>query len=105
VNICKNEIHIKNSLIDSSVTAVNGEEVEHKSSVSRQVSTTSHAISGDHVLILRPHDAHNTGQLTHFHINDEINELQKDLKFLEFIQNDDVENVEKFIQVTTAHTV
>jgi len=40
-----------------------------------------------------------SGDAAHFDIKNEIEEFEKDLNFLQFIQSDDVYNVERFIQV------
>lgn len=39
------------------------------------------------------------GELAHFDIKTELDEFEKDLNFLKFIQSDDVYNVEQFINV------
>lgn len=57
----------------------------------------------DYVLVVRASDlAKNAATL---HIADEISELQRDLKFLEFIDTESVDNVEQFIQVRFFHTL
>lgn len=58
------------------------------------------------MLFLKPSlDQEDEGELAHFDIKTEIDEFEKDLKFLKFIQSDDVYNVEQFINVNTYSTM
>lgn len=56
-------------------------------------------------LFLKPSSDQEDGELAHFDIKTELDEFEKDLNFLKFIQSDDVYNVEQFINVRTLYEV
>jgi hypothetical protein len=57
---------------------------------------------GTNTLLLQPDNDSNekSGQMARFDIKTELDEFEKDLNFLKFIQSDDVYNVEEFINVS-----
>uniref|UniRef100_A0A914C1T9 alpha,alpha-trehalose-phosphate synthase (UDP-forming) n=1 Tax=Acrobeloides nanus TaxID=290746 RepID=A0A914C1T9_9BILA len=55
------------------------------------------------VLYLKPSSDQEDGELAHFDIKMELDEFEKDLNFLKFIQSDDVYNVEQFINTLSLY--
>lgn len=57
------------------------------------------------ILNLRTTSEESTAEYASFDIKNELDEFEKDLSFLKFIQSDDVYNVEQFVDVSSqSHT-